>query len=308
MSQAPGGWYPDPQQDNSERWWGGTAWTANTRPLNPAPATAPQPPVPAAGALPPAGWYENPQDDAEEMWFDGAAWTQFTRPRAGQPPAGRPGLPGMPGLFGSIGGQLQQGARDPGGFYRGHQQGLDTAAGGALLIDGLVGLPTRNGNRSGVFGSVVGIFVGLVFVGVGLFLSSSMKTPANMSATITGHVTSVTVSQSTTSSSSRSSRSTSSSTCSPVAEFVVDDVPFTASTSVGVSPCPWSVGQPIAVAYDPTSPALATIPSKGGVTWMPWIFSGAGALVAVVSLFGFIRSVAELGAGGFLLMRMWRRR
>jgi hypothetical protein len=318
LNMPPAGWYPDPQADNTERWWGGTDWTASTRPLNDTPA-APQAPVPAAVALPPAGWYPDPQNAAGEKWFDGADWTQVTRPRADQPPPGGaglpgtprlPGLPAMPGLLGSLSSQIQQGARDPQGFYRGHRQGIDTAAAGALIVDGLVGLPTRRGNRSGVFGSLVGIVVGLVFVVVGVFLSSAMKTPANMSATMTGKVTSVTVSHGTTTSSSnsRTRTSTSTSTCSPVAGFMVDGKAYTASTSAGVSPCPWAVGQPIDVAYDPASPELATIPSKGGVQYMPLIFGGAGALLAIASVFSFIRSVTELGAGGFLLMRMWKRR
>jgi hypothetical protein len=302
MSLPPAGWYPDPQNDNTECWWDGAGWTANARPLNHAPTAAPQPAVPAAGTMPAAGWYTNPQDDAQEMWFDGAAWTQITRPRAGQPPVGGPGLSG---LLGSLSGQIQQGARDPGGFYRGHRQGIDAAAGGALLVDGLVGLPTGRGNRSGVFGSMGGIVIGLVFVAVGLFLSSTMKTPANMTATITGTVTSVNVSHSTTTSSNGSRRDNTA--CSPVAGFEVGGKTYTASTQIGTSSCP-PVGQPIVVAYDPASPALNTIPTKGGVSFLPWIFGGAGALVAVASLFSLIRSVAELGAGGFLLVRMWRRR
>jgi len=50
------------------------------------------------------------------------------------------------------------------------------------------------------------------------------------------------------------------------------------------------------------------IPSKGFTQFLPWIFVGVGALVAVGGLFSVVRSVTELGAGGFLLMRAWRRR
>jgi TM2 domain-containing membrane protein YozV len=34
-TNAPAGWYP--QQDGSERWWDGQAWTAHSRPLPPPP-------------------------------------------------------------------------------------------------------------------------------------------------------------------------------------------------------------------------------------------------------------------------------
>jgi len=304
------GWYPNPHDDNSERWWDGTGWAANTQPLIHAPAEAPQPPVPAAAALPGADWYTDPQNPVEERWFDGAVWTQFTRQRAGQLPGGAPGLLGAPGLTGllgrglpgSISGQMKQVAGDPQGFYRGHRQGIDTAAGGALLVDGLVGLPTPNGNRGGVFKSLTGVFVGLVFVAVGFFTFASMRTPANMSATADGTVTIVHQSQG--SSTSTRSGGRSGPTCTPVAGFVVDGKPYTATASGGVSPCPWTVGQPVTVAYDPASPASAMIPSKGFTQFLP----GVGALVAVGGLFSVVRSVTELGAGGFLLMRAWRRR
>lgn len=47
MSQnAPAGWYP--QQDGSERWWDGQAWSAHSRPVPP-PPTAPMPSSHAAG-------------------------------------------------------------------------------------------------------------------------------------------------------------------------------------------------------------------------------------------------------------------
>ena len=42
-TNAPAGWYP--QQDGTERWWDGQAWTAHSRPVPPPPTT----PYPAAG-------------------------------------------------------------------------------------------------------------------------------------------------------------------------------------------------------------------------------------------------------------------
>jgi hypothetical protein len=229
MSQAPAGWYPDPHADNTERSWGGTGWTANTRPMNPASAAASPPPVPAS-----------------------------------------------------------------------------VAAGGALLVDGLVGLPSPNGHRRGVFSSLNGIALGLVFVALSFIVPSGTTTPANKSATATGAVTRVQISQG---GPPASGSTPTPSTCVPVAEFGVSGKTYTtASGPVGFLPCPWRVGQQVAVAYDPASPAGAMIPNQEWAHYLPWIFAGFGALMTIGSLISFVCSFAELSAGGFLLMRMWRRR
>jgi hypothetical protein len=35
MTYTPPGWYPDPQQPNTQRYWNGEAWTPQTAPLHP---------------------------------------------------------------------------------------------------------------------------------------------------------------------------------------------------------------------------------------------------------------------------------
>jgi len=58
----PAGWYPDATNEQIERWWDGTAWTASTRPR------------PQAAA----GWYPDPHKKANLRWWDGASWTEHT--------------------------------------------------------------------------------------------------------------------------------------------------------------------------------------------------------------------------------------
>ena len=195
MSEAiAAGWYPDPNDKSSERWWGGTDWTANTRLLIQAPAQAPPPPLPAAVALPPAG------------------------------------------------------------------------ASGRL----------RFSHRSS--NPLVGLLVGLVFLGLGPIIVFTSRTPENMSAT-TGTVISVPVRYSTGTSTTRSTPS-----CTPVAQFVVGGKTYPATMSGGSWPCPWTVGQQVGVAYDPANPYNAMIPITGITRFLPWIFTVIGALLTGVTL------------------------
>jgi hypothetical protein len=53
MSDIPEGWYTDPTNDQNERFWSGTAWSEQTRPMQASPA-APSPPS-AGSASPQAG-------------------------------------------------------------------------------------------------------------------------------------------------------------------------------------------------------------------------------------------------------------
>ena len=267
LSAPPAGWYPDAEDASAERWWGGTAWTATTRPRNTPAQAPPSPlPLPAAVTMPPAGWYPDPQNAAGEKWFDGADWTQATRQRPGHQYAGAPGQPAP--SYGQPAGQR-------------------------------VGAPGRSGFRWVSYGGsssssgspVVGIVVGLIFVAVGLVFVLSSKAPANMSATATATVTNVNISQSTTSRNGRRSAPS----CTPVAGFTVGGKPYTASSSVGSSPCPWTVGQPVVVAYDPKSPANAMIPSTGAGQFMPWIVVGIGALAAAGSAYSLVRKKTNKG-------------
>ena len=280
LNVPPAGWYPDPNANDSERWWGGTDWTANTRPLNSTPTQAPPPPVPAAVTLPPAGWYPDPQNPAGEKWFDGASWTQATRQRPAQQYAGAPGqMAGEPGWQAGVPGRSagwQGGAR-----FRWVSSG------------------------SGPVGSLVGLAVGLVFVAGALFFVFSTSAPANMSASATGTVTSIRVTQPI---QSRSTSQSSGPSCFPVAEFAVGGKTYNASMSVGLSPCPWTVGQLVAVAYDPTAPTEAMIPATGQTKYLPWLFGGIGVLLAGWSLFSLVRSIAAMRAAGSFLMGMVRRR
>ncbi|MEU6818542.1 DUF2510 domain-containing protein [Streptomyces sp. NPDC046860] len=104
MTQVtPPGWYPDPGQTHdappTERWWDGTAWTAQVRPAGADPAGA-APDAPRAQPAPPA--YGGPP---------------------AYPPHAYPGYPGHPGYP----------AKPPAGSRRGLRTGIAVAAAAAVL-------------------------------------------------------------------------------------------------------------------------------------------------------------------------------
>lgn len=47
------GWYPDPYDDDTERWWDGAGWTQNVRSVLDFPPPAPRPRPPSSASLPP---------------------------------------------------------------------------------------------------------------------------------------------------------------------------------------------------------------------------------------------------------------
>jgi hypothetical protein len=117
------GWYPDPWGTDHERYFDGSAWARETRPVGGAdeatstpavggtptptapPPTLGDPPVtaspgPASDAGPgaaPAAWHRDPWGLAAMRWWDGAQWTGYV---SGPPPArvAAPDLAGERGL------------------------------------------------------------------------------------------------------------------------------------------------------------------------------------------------------------------
>ncbi len=153
-----------------------------------------------------------------------------------------------------------------------------------LIVDGFIGIdnPLGSNKRSGIFGSLIGIVFGIVFIfGTGFIgnLIGINKLTATTTATVVG------VSQPSTTTSSDGS---SNSSCTAQAKYEVGGKEYTQTASGGSSSaCSLTAGQKIDINYDPNNPGawaydLATVKT------VLKIFPIVGAIIAVTSLFTFI--------------------
>ncbi len=157
------------------------------------------------------------------------------------------------------------------------------AVGGLLILDGFIGIdnPLGGERRSGVFGSLIGIVVGLVFVfGIGLIgnLFGINKLTSATTATV------VNVSQPT---SSTNGTDNSGGSCTARAKYTVNGKEYTQTASSGSSSaCALTTGQTIDINYDPNNPG-AWAYDLNTVKTVLKIFPIVGVFVAVTSLITF---------------------
>lgn len=172
--------------------------------------------------------------------------------------------------------------QDPAAFAAAQQ-----AIGGLLIFDGFFGLPHPMGGRKrpGIFGSVIGIFIGVLFLFIPTIfgsLTGISKLTATTSATI------VSVSQhQTTSTNSNGTRQTTTS-CSAVAKYTVNGIQYTRQSSFDSSSlCSLGQGDTTQIYYNPNNPGQWGTDVKTIGLFLK-IFFFAGILVIISSLFLFI--------------------
>lgn len=160
------------------------------------------------------------------------------------------------------------------------------AIGGLLILDGFVGIgnPLGGKKRSGIFGSLMGVVVGLVFVFGTSFIGNLFglnKLTAATTATVAN------VSQPTYTNNTGSNNSSGGSSCTVQARYTVDGKEYIQTASSGSSSaCSLTQGQTININYNPNSPGAFAYDLNTVKTVLK-IFPIVGAIVAVTSLVTF---------------------
>ncbi len=155
------------------------------------------------------------------------------------------------------------------------------AVGGILILDGFIGIdnPLGNNKRSGIFGSLIGIVIGLAFLFGSGFLGNLFGINS-LTATTTAEVVSV-------SQPNKTGSNNSGGACTATAKYLVDNKEYSNIASGGSSSsCSLTAGQKININYNPNSPGdwaydLATTKK------ILKVFPIAGAIVALASLITF---------------------
>jgi hypothetical protein len=164
-------------------------------------------------------------------------------------------------------------------------------AGAILVAEGLFGVTqqvTRRGrSMGGLLGGFFGLILGLVFMGLGLWMSPSIPEDEIV---VEGRIVDVETSR----------NDEGQSMYSPVYSYVVDGNEYLFTAAVRSSSRP-SIGKTVKIGYSESEPLNAR--SIGGIDGnFHWIFIGSGAFVTLLSFFGLLVSVVLI-VFGIILFR-----
>jgi hypothetical protein len=187
--------------------------------------------------------------------------------------------------------------RDPASYAAAQQ-----AVGGLLILDGFIGIdnPLSNNKRPGIFGTLIGIILGIIFMFIPTIFSS-VAGIKDLTATTNGVVTSVGLP-----SVSRDSDGSTSSSCSFSAKYTVAGKLYQSASSMSSSSyCQLSPEQQVKISYNPKNPAQWGYDIKTIGLFLS-IFFWVGLLVALTSLVTFVIRLASI-IFGWKLFRSGRK-
>ena len=176
----------------------------------------------------------------------------------------------------------------------------EQAVGGLLILDGFIGIdnPLGGKKRSGIFGTLIGIVVGTVFLFVPSIFNSFSgvdKLTATTSATV------VSVGQPSSTTNSNGQTSTSGGACSATVSYTIDGKVYTQGSSYGSSSyCSFTPGSTIQINYNPQNPGAWGSDVKTLKLIMS-IFPIAGILVIITSIITFLIRLFSIIFGWKLL-------
>lgn len=171
----------------------------------------------------------------------------------------------------------------------------EQAVGAVLIADGLFGIdnPFGQKRRPGIFGTVSGMILGIIFMLVPGFIGN-LTNINNMTETVPAVVVSV-------GDMVRSSSSRGSSTCGLEVRYTVSGQEYTKQSSMSASNyCSLTAGQTIVINYDPNDPGSWAYGAKTIGTFLS-IFFWAGVLALVSSIITFFIRLFSIIFGWKLL-------
>jgi ABC-type multidrug transport system fused ATPase/permease subunit len=174
------------------------------------------------------------------------------------------------------------------------------AIGAILITDGFIGIesPFGQGNkRPGIFGTIIGMILGVVFMYIPTFFGSITGTDKMTSTTPATVVSVGPISQ---------SSQDSSGTCTLTVSYSINGQQYTQPSSISSSGhCALTVGQTITVNYDPSNPG-AWVYGAEQIDMFMRIFFWAGLLALLSSVFRFFIRLLSI-IFGWKLLRAGRR-
>ena len=174
------------------------------------------------------------------------------------------------------------------------------AVGGLLILDGFVGIdnPFGGKKRAGIFGTLIGVAVGVVFVLAPTFFGN-LSGINKMTATTNATVVSVGQPQVSTSSSANSTHTSSS--CSATVRYSVNGKQYVQTSSVSSSSmCSYTPGGVVQINYNPNNPGQWASDVKTIHTILK-LFFWAGLVVVLSSLVTFFIRLFSIIFGWKLL-------
>lgn len=246
-------------------------------------------------SAPPSGFYDDPDNPGKLRWWDGSRWTDITQDDATASSQG-------------------EGAERDGGIVAdivntvsGKLPDAQTAIGGALIADGVIGFGK---NRVGIGGAIGNIVVGTgIAVAFAFFVAPWMSDQTGISDPVTTQAEVVAVDQFQSENTDDKGNVTSTSlVCTVTLQYETqDDGEIQATTPYSSnSLCSRFVGEQVAIRYDAESPGRfegLDAMSDGFTKWFPWIFAAVGALIALSGLWTLMLRATQIGGGIYLIAR-----
>ncbi len=173
------------------------------------------------------------------------------------------------------------------------------AIGGLLILDGFIGIdnPLGGKKRPGIFGSIAGMVVGVVFLFVPM-LFGNLTGVTKMTAKTNATIVSISQHQSTTTSNGSQQTST---TCSAIAKYTVNGKEYTRQSSFSSSSlCGFTSGETAQINYNPNNPSQWSNDVKLIGIFLK-VFFFAGIFTIISSLFIFAIRLLSIIFGWKLL-------